>query len=102
MSKTRQTIGRFLLTGPLILASAGVATAACYADYKAKQDDPLQLHYGVIALSEEACENERAAASEVAERIASEGWMLLNVVSTFEESGLEERQESAGEFYLRF
>ena len=34
-----------------LVALAGLPAAAdCYADYKAKRDDPLQLHYGVIAL----------------------------------------------------
>ena len=35
----------------LLAALAQPAHAAgCYADYKAKQDNPLQLHYGVIEL----------------------------------------------------
>jgi hypothetical protein len=30
------------------------------------------------------------------------GWQLLNVLSVFDESGLEERKDSAGEYYLRY
>ncbi|MCC6304068.1 MAG: hypothetical protein IT545_02605, partial [Rhodobacteraceae bacterium] len=32
------------------LAAAGGAAAACYADYKAKREPPLQLHYGVMEI----------------------------------------------------
>jgi hypothetical protein len=35
----------------LFLAAAQPAAAACYADYKAKQDAPLRLHYGVSCLA---------------------------------------------------
>ena len=33
-----------------LAALAGPAGAACYADYKARQTDPLRLHYGVIEI----------------------------------------------------
>ncbi|NNF23666.1 MAG: hypothetical protein HKN63_02500 [Rhodobacteraceae bacterium] len=81
---------------------AGAADAACFADYKAKQDNPLRLHYGVIQLDEAACNNTRAAAGEVKRRIARGGWTLLNVMSIFDEGGLDERKGSAGEYFLRF
>ena len=77
----------------------------CFADYKAKQEDPLQLHYGIIELPEEMCPDDpedEDLIAQVMERIAAEGWMLLNVVSIFAEDGLAEREESAGEFYLRY
>jgi len=32
------------------LALPATAQAACYADYKAKQDAPLRLHYGVAEI----------------------------------------------------
>jgi hypothetical protein len=87
----------------LIALTALPASAECYADYKAKQDDPLQLHYGVIAVADDACASKDAAAAEIAPRLADAGWTLLAVVSTFGPDGLtEKRKESAGEFYLRF
>lgn len=79
--------------------AANSAAAACYADYKAKQDDPLRLHYGVAAVSE--CST-RAAEAELSKRLAAKGWTLLNVMSVFDESGLAERKDSAGPNYLRF
>ena len=87
------------LAAILALALAGPAAAECYADYKAKQDDPLRLHYGVAQVS--SCDN-KAAKAELAPRLRAGGWKLLSVISTFGPEGLGERQSSAGEYFLRF
>jgi len=88
----------------LIALAGAPATAECYADYKAKRDDPLQLHYGVIELPDAVCGQPQAAQAEIAGRIATDGWTLLTVVSVFDETGLndEERRSNAGAFYLRY
>lgn len=86
-----------LFTGIALTAQAG-----CFADYKAKRDNPLKLHYGVMELPEAACGSDEAAAAYIAPRIATDGWTLLNVLSRFDEAGLEQRKESAGNFYLRY
>jgi hypothetical protein len=91
-----------LLTVLTLFASVNAASAACYADYKAKRDNPLRLHYGVVELPDAACGNPDQATQEVADRLASEGWRLLNVLSVFDENGLDKRKESAGKFFLRF
>lgn len=78
------------------------ANAECYADYKAKQDDPLRLAYGVSQISDGACGDRGAAAGELAPRLAQDGWTLLNILSTFGPEGLGERQDSAGQFFLRY
>ncbi|MDP4032524.1 MAG: hypothetical protein Q8P60_06700 [Pseudorhodobacter sp.] len=82
-------------------AMATQASAACYADYKAKQDSPLRLHYGVAALPDNACDKASARAV-LAPRLANQGWTLLNVLSIFGPEGLDERKASAGDYYLRF
>lgn len=85
----------------LFVALALPATAAnCYADYKAKQDNPLRLHYGVAQLNG-ACDAGSARA-ELAARLAAQGWTLLNVMSVFGDEGLAQRRDSAGSNYLRF
>lgn len=84
----------------LLLVTATAASADCYADYKAKKDDPLRLQYGVAQITGECAPG--AAAAELAPRLASDGWELLEVLGTFDESGLEERRESAGQFFLRY
>lgn len=85
----------------LAVALASPAGAECYADYKAKQDDPLRLHYGVMEISDRACDK-RGAEREVAGRLRAAGWTLLNVISVFGPEGLGERNGSAGEYFLRY
>lgn len=82
---------------------ASAANAACYADYKAKRDDPLRLHYGV-ALVEGAngdCTVD-AAADVLVDRLSADNWQLLNVLGVFDDAGLKDRKESAGDFFLRY
>jgi hypothetical protein len=86
----------------LLFAAALPAQAACYADYKAKRDNPLRLHYGIIELPESACSSRAAAEQAARERLSRADWQLLNVVGLFGAEGLEERRESAGDFFLRF
>lgn len=92
---------RLTLTVAILLAVAGPAAAECYADYKAKRDEPLKLHYGVAQVSDGNC-NLGAAEGELAPRLASDGWTLLTVLSTFGPDGLEERKASAGAYFLRY
>lgn len=87
-----------LLALALVFAAAS-ANAACFADYKAKRDSPLRLHYGVIRLPDAACS---APAQAIRQRIARDGWTLLTVLGTFDAAGAEERRSDAGEFYLRY
>ncbi len=91
---------QLILTLLLIAGAASAAEAACYADYKAKQDDPLRLQYGVAEIRGECSPG--AAADEIAARLAVDGWQLLEVLGVFDESGLDERRESAGEYFLRY
>ena len=87
----------------LLIASLLTATAAhadCYADYKAKRDNPLNLHYGVAQVSG-ACTKANARV-QVEPRIAVDGWELLNIVSVFDKAGLGERKDSAGAYFLRY
>lgn len=95
---------RHMLSLSLIASmAAGSAQAACYADYKAKQEGgQLRLHYGVVQVSDEACKNRAQAERQVRRKLESAGWSLLTVVSVFDESGLDRRRESAAQFFLRF
>jgi hypothetical protein len=85
----------------LVLLATGTAQAECYADYKAKQDNPLRLIYGVSQVSDGNCDPASAAA-ELAPRLDAAGWTLLTVLSTFGPEGLDERKSNAGRDYLRY
>jgi hypothetical protein len=90
-----------LSSAALVLALAGLASAECYADFKVKRDDPLTLRYGVSQVSDANCSID-AAAAELEPRLASDGWALLQLLSTFGPEGLAERKASAGELFLRY
>lgn len=83
-----------------LMTLASTAQADCFADYKAKRDNPLRLHYGVAQVSGD-CVTSNAAA-QLQGRLASDGWTLLNVLSVFDASGLNKRKASAGSYYLRY
>lgn len=89
-----------LCTAASLLVATPVFAQDCYADYKAKQDNPLRLHYGVAKVSGTCSTN--AARSELASRLNAQGWTLLSIISTFSKDGLAERKQSAGQYYLRF
>jgi hypothetical protein len=86
----------------MVLGLALPAQAECFADYKAKQDDPLRLAYGVSQISDAACGDATLAKAELAPRLAGDGWTLMKILSTFGPEGLGERKASAGEFFLRY
>lgn len=76
--------------------------AACYADYKAKQDNPLRLHYGVIELPDRACGSKSDAKATISKKIGRDGWKVLKVIGIFDQSGLQERKKSAGAYFLKY
>ena len=80
--------------------TATAVQADCYADYKAKRDGPLRLHYGVTQV-QGTCSIDTAA-EQLRPALASDGWQLLNVLGVFDEAGLEERKDSAGDYFLRY
>ncbi|XDA98558.1 hypothetical protein AB1M95_01255 [Sulfitobacter sp. LCG007] len=89
----------FSLAAAMLLVPSVPGAADCYADYKAKQDNPLRLHYGVAQVSD--C-SKGGARRELAPRLKAAGWKLLNVVSVFDAAGLDQRKQSAGRYFLRF
>jgi len=94
---------RFLLLAiAALVALAGPVHAGCYADYKAKQENPLRLHYGVMKIDINPCTMSDSVKSTVSQRLASAGWKLLQVRSVFDDGGLDKRKQDAGEFFLRF
>jgi hypothetical protein len=95
------TFIRTVALAAAITTFAGAASAACFADYRAQKDNPFGLHYGVIEVPDDACDV-TAAAPVIAGRISSEGWQLLQVISVFDEGGLDARRSDAGAYFLRF
>ena len=93
---------KLLLMPILVGVLALPAHAECYVDYKASKSDPVGFAYGVSQVSDPACGKPRVAQDELAPRLASDGWTLLKILSSFGPEGLNERKSSAGDFYLRY
>lgn len=92
---------RLILSAALLTAfTSPVFAADCYADYKAKQDNPLRLHYGVAQIHGQC--SKASARAQLTQRLGAKGWTLLNVVSVFGPDGLAQRKDSAGSNFLRF
>jgi hypothetical protein len=66
-------------TAATLCLFAGAASAACTAEYKAKQDDPLRLEHGTVEIAGD-CTVE-AAMLELKEVLEAKGWTLLKVLS---------------------
>lgn len=60
--------------------AANGASAACFAEYKAKKDKPLRLDYGTVTVPDSACTIE-AATPIVKAQLAQKGWTLLSILS---------------------
>ncbi len=84
----------------ILMLSATASQAACYADYKAKQDDPLRLHYGVAEVRGDC--SVPSAEGQLRESLTGDGWQLLNVLGVFDDAGLDDRKDSAGDYFLRY
>ena len=85
----------------LLAVMANSAFGACYAGYKAKQDDPLKLHYGVAEVPDDSCTRD-SAEKALRDRLKNAGWTLLKIVATFDETELPEKKAAAGDYFLRY
>jgi hypothetical protein len=77
------------------------AQAACYADYKAKQENPLKLHYGIMKFDSAECKAS-IVQKKVALRLLPHGWTLLNLLTVSRKLPTTQRKENAGENFLRY
>ncbi|EBA17169.1 hypothetical protein RSK20926_09367 [Roseobacter sp. SK209-2-6] len=96
----KQILAIPLTCAALLALSSPVFAADCYADYKAKQNNPLKLHYGVLQIRGEC--SRASAQAEAQARLNAQGWTLLNIMSVFGPEGLQQRKADAGPYYLRF
>jgi hypothetical protein len=83
------------------LATPGMAHADCYVEYKAKQDSPLRLHYGILALPGD-CPGKSRAQRNAQSRLAAQGWVLLNILGLSTSAPSDQQRANAGDYFLRF
>ena len=94
-------IPSLLLAAGLSAAASG-ASAACYAEYKARRDAPYGLHYGIMLLSDGGCPGRGEAEQAVRARLQAGGWALLDLTGLSQSEPSAQKRENAGAFYLRF
>ena len=92
----------YLVAAVVLFAAVQSAQAACYADYKAKQENPLRLHYGVVEVDADPCRMSGKIRRDVEKRVADGGWKVLQVQSVFGDAELEATKRDAGKFFLRY
>ncbi|MFZ7093511.1 hypothetical protein [Primorskyibacter sp. 2E233] len=90
-----------LLIALVTLGLPAAAQADCFVEYKAKQDSPLRLHYGILAIKG-SCPLAPQAASTAQARLSAGGWVLLNVLGLSEQSPTAQMRSNAGDYYLRY
>ena len=77
-------MARLIYTTALLWAlTAGIASAACVAEYKAKRDNPLRLDHGTMVVQASSCTVSGVTAA-VRSQLASRGWTLLSILSVRE------------------
>lgn len=94
-------IAPFLLSLGLLAALPAAAQAECFVEYKAKQDSPLRLHYGILELPGD-CPPANLAGEKAAKRLSRSGWVLLNVLGLSTSKPTDAMRSNAGDYYLRY
>lgn len=79
----KQKMLSLTLISALAVAMPAMAQAACLAEYKAKRDNPLELHYDVAQISG-PCTIANARA-QLAGQLSRRGLTLLKVLSVSEQ-----------------
>ena len=88
------------LAAALVL-TALPAAAQCYADFRVR-DRNWDIRFGVSQVPNTACGDTSAAHRHIEPRVQRDGWILLDVLSTFGPEGLETRRANAGDLFLRY
>ena len=72
----------------------------CFVLYKAKKDNPLKLHLGLIQI------NGQCSAHDVegitSKRLSSTGWKLLQIVKASSKIDTEKMESDLGDYFLKY
>ena len=90
-----------ILAAAATVAMAMPASAACYAEYRAQQQSPVQLAFGVAEIRSGSCDAQSAAAY-LRSALARSGWTLSNIVSTVSTNSAPGNSGYTNGHYLRF
>ncbi|GAB1377963.1 hypothetical protein [Pararhodobacter sp.] len=90
-----------ILSLALLVTLALPAQAACFAEYRASRQNPVQLAYGVAQIPGNSC-SAQAASQYLQSRLSSSGWTLQNIVSTVTSNSAPANSGYTGGHYLSY
>lgn len=95
------TFRTLILTLATFTALAAPAHAACYAEYRAQRQNPVQLAFGVAEIRGGYCDASTAA-TYLRNALGRSGWTLSNIVSTVNRNSAPGNSGYTNGHYLRF
>lgn len=88
----------------LVLCFATFFSAAyaneCFVVYKAKKDNPLKLHLGLMQISGQCLIQDIEGITS--RRLDSTGWKLLKIVKTSSNIDAEKMEKDLGDYFLKY
>ena len=72
----------------------------CFILYKAKKDNPLKLHLGLIKING-PCLN-RNIETIISSRLNPSGWLLLKIVNISESIEAKKMERELGDYFLKY
>ena len=77
-----------------------VYAGECFVLYKAKKDNPLKLHLGLMQVNK-PCSG-KSLEIVVSNRLNPSGWLLLKIVNTIESVETEKMKSELGDYFLKY
>ena len=72
----------------------------CFVLYKAKKDNPLKLHLGLMKI-DRTCSDD-AIEAVLRRRLQPAGWSLLQIVNVSQDIAVEKIKRDLGEYFLKY
>ena len=72
----------------------------CFVLYKAKKDNPLKLHLGLMKI-DLTCSDD-AIEAILRRRLLPAGWSLLQIVNVSQDIAVEKIKRDLGEYFLKY
>ena len=93
-----------LIVAVTFLWSACLSSVAhaenCFILYKAKKDNPLKLHLGLMEI-DRTCSDD-AIEVILRRRLLPAGWSLLQIVNVSQDIAVEKIKRDLGEYFLKY
>lgn len=72
----------------------------CFVLYKAKKDNPLKLHLGLMQVKKNCLV--KNLETTVSNRLNSSGWLLLKIVNITESIEKEKMKRDLGDYFFKY